>query len=442
MNKIVFIGCGAVGFCLLEVFKLEGLYYNCDFVIIEPKKSIKDLKEIMENRNYVHIKKAVTRENCSQLLKDIDEHTFIINVSVNVDSIMLLRLAKEHKSWYIDTSLEQYEDTVDDIPLNKIKNYSQFKKNNLYHQNLEAFKAIGKSRKTRIISGGMNPGFISEYAKRTVKEYAKSKGKSITKSNYAKVAHELGLLEIQIVEYDSQKLRIKATPKKFVNTWSAVGFQEEAADFAMLSLNNNDLKEFAKEYKLIKPIEPAGDSTTHIRFIAEYGMNLERESITLDYNGKPFKYTGFIVPHAEIVSMTKYFQYRGDAPTIMYVYRPCDEALKSLDFFRKNEYELLPQEVVVRGKDIISGWDSIGTLLTFENGDKFGGWTICGVEDTKRIGIKSGPTCLQVCAFMNSAIKWSLKNPNKGLVNSEQIPHKFIFKHGQKYMGKTFFKKV
>ena len=450
MDKVYIIGLGGVGYCLLEIFKKERLYYDCSFVIIEPKKTIKGLEEVMEGRPYVHMKQRMTKENLMALLGGVDKNTFVINVSVNVDSIMILKHTKARGAWYIDTSLEQYEDTVDNIPLEDITKYSQFKKNNLYHRNIEAFKAVGNSRKTRIISGGMNPGFISEYAKRTLKEYAKTKGRRIVNSNYAKVAHELGLTEIQIVEYDSQKIKksARATPTKFVNTWSSIGFQEESADFVMISLNNKDMERLGKEYTLIKPIESSGKEDTHIRFIPKYGIDIKRESIALDDKGKPFKYTGYLIPHAEIITMSEFFQYKpkgekqGDAPTIMYVYRPCDEAMKSIDHFRQNDYENLPEEKVVKGEDILSGWDSIGTLLTFKNGDRFGGWTICGIKDARRLGFKSGPTCLQVGAFLNGAIKWALKNPNKGLNNSETVPHKFIFKHGEKYCGKVIFKYI
>jgi homospermidine synthase len=439
MNQIVMIGCGGVGFCLLEVFKKEVLYYECKFVIIEPKKVIEDLDEVMKGRNYIHIKKAITKENHLDILSCVDSHTFIINVSVNVDSIMLLELAKVKNAWYIDTSIEQYQDFVH-TPIDQIKVYSQFEKNNLYHQNLEAFKVIGKSKKTRIVSGGMNPAMINEYAKKALNLYAESKGKKLENGDYAKLGHELGLKEILVVEYDSQVLKVKSTKDKFVNTWSSIGFQEEAEDLVMLSLNNGDLKKLGKTFDLIKPNE--GSKGTHIRFIPKRGMDMVRETIGMDYDGKPFKFTGMLIPHAEIITMSDFFTYKGNAPSIMYIYRPCDEAIKSLEFFKKNDYEELPKEIVVRGKDISKGWDSIGALLTFSNGDIFGGWTVCSIQDAKKLGFKSGPTCLQVCGFMVGAIKWALLNPKKGLNNAETIPHKFIFKHGSKYMGKEFFCKI
>lgn len=439
IDKIYFIGCGGVGYCLLEILKYEKLFYNCFITIIEPKE-IEDIDYVMENRNYKHIKKSVSRDNYKKLLTGLDNNSFIINVSVNVDSIMLLEYTKQCKAFYIDTSLEQYQDFVK-LPVDKITKYQQFKKNNLYHQNLIAEELLKNSKKTRIVSGGMNPGFINEYAKKALKEYAKLKGKRLIKGNYAKLGYELGLTEIQVVEYDSQKLKIHSTPKKFVSTWSAIGFQEEASDLVMLSLSNEDIQNMENEgYNLIKPTE--GDKDTHIRFIAERGMNMTRQSIVLDDKGKPFKYTGYLIPHAEIITMSEFFKYRGDVPSVMYIYRPCDEGIKGLNYFRENNYNILEEEKVVRNKDVISGYDSIGALLHFKNGDRYIGATICGKKDVDKLGFKSGATTMQVGGFMYAAIKWALLNPNKGLNNAETIPHKFIFKYASKYIGKSVFKMI
>ena len=425
------IGCGGVGYALLEVFNKEKLFNDAKFIIIEPRQII-DINGVMKNRQYIHIKTSLTRENHKQLLKDCEASSYIINVSVNVDSIMLLKHAKINNSFYIDTSLEQYQDFIH-VNIDEITNYEQFKKNNLYHQNLEAFKTIGKSRRTRIISGGMNPAFINEYTKRALVEYGKLKGIKLDKGNYAKLGFELELKEVQVVEYDCQKMKVKSTQNLFVSDWSPYGLMEEGGDLVMLSLNNDDIKKLEKSYNLIKPNE--GDKNTHIRFIAERGIDLKRKSFTLDDKGNPFIFEGMLIPHSEIITMSEFFNYKGDSPSISYIYHPCEEAIRGLEFFRKNDYKILPDFLTVRNKDVISGWDSICCLLKFKNGDNFIAGTICGVKDARRMKFKSNATVIQVAAFMVGAICWSLKNPSQGLNNAETIPNAFIFDMGEKYMG-------
>jgi homospermidine synthase len=116
--------------------------------------------------------------------------------------------------------------------------------------------------------------------------------------------------------------------------------------------------------------------------------------------------------------------------------------MKSLENFRDNGYKVLSDYQVVRRKDVISGCDSIGALLVFENGEKFIGSTICSVEDCDKFGLLSGPTCLQVAAYMMGCIRFAMKHKNYGLNNSETIPHKELFKYSEKYMGKSIFKKI
>lgn len=439
INKIFFIGCGAVGYALLEIFKKEKLYYGCFFCIIEPKKIV-DLDYVMAKRDYKHIQEPLTRENHLELLQLVDDKTFIINVSINVDSIMILKVAKERGAHYIDTSLEQYQDFIR-VPIDKITKYSQFKKNNLFHQNLEAEKLLKNSKKTRLLSAGMNPGCCNNYVKRILNEYAKYYGKELVNGNYAKLASECGLMEIQIVEFDSQKLKTKATPKRFISTWSAWGLYEEGTDLCLLSLNNKDIADLTEQgYKLIKPTE--GNKNTHIRFIPEMGMNISRKSKTLNDKGDIFEYTGMLIPHAETITLSEFLSYNGDAPTIMYIYHPSEEAYKSLEYVRQNDYKMLDDEYVVRNKDIISGWDSVCCLLKFKSGDEWIGGTILGKQDVNKMKFKSGATVIQVASFMNACIKWILENPNEGVIQAENVPNAYIWEHAEKYLGLSVVKKL
>lgn len=438
-NKIFILGIGGVGYCLLEIFNLEKLYKGYEFTLIEPRK-IEGLDSVMKGRKWKLINEAMTRENYKRILSGLDNKSILINVSINVDSIMLIKLCSEVGAHYIDTSLEQYIDYIQ-VPVEEINDYSQFKRNNLFHQNIEAIKANSSSRKTKCISSGMNPGLISTLTKQSLVEYARVMGKKLVKGNYAKLAHDLGLEEIRIVETDTQELKIKPSKRLFVNTWSCIGLQEEAGDLVMMSLNKADEDKLIEQgYKLITPDEY---KDTRIRFVAGMrGMDMMTKSVNIDEKGRVFEYVGRCIPHAEIITLSQFLQYKGDSPTIFYSYKVSDETDKSLEYFKANNYHNLPEWQVVRNKDIDGGYDIIGSLLRFKNGDKFGGWTVLGDEDVKKLGIQSGATPLQVVAFINAVVKWIKANPYKGINNSETIPKKYIWKHAKKYLGKLIFKKI
>jgi len=435
-DNIYFIGFGAVAHALLETFNLEKSFLKIPLIIIEPK----DIKHIdlLDNRNYKHIKKGITKDNFKDLLKNINNKTLIIDLSVEVDSVMLIKYAKEKNSFYINTSVENWHDFHND---DKFKtNYDDFKDNTLYKRELEVDNILNKTKKTRIVNMGFNPGMINVYAKLGLKKYAKNKGFKLKKGNYAKLAYELGLTDIFIVEYDSQKTNIKPKKNIFYNSWSSVGMESEVADHVMLSLNNDDLKEYKKE--IIKPTDGLKD--THIRFLPIRGMDITTKSITLDNKGKSFEYEGFLIPHAEIFSMSRFLQYKGNAPSIMYIYRPSDIAIKSLDNFRNNNYLPLSDYYVLESKDIKkNGYDSIGALLQFSNGEKFWAGSVLTIEQTKKMGYKiSGPTTVQVAGCLYSTIDFIYNNPNYGFNEAETLPSDIIFKNAKKFMGKSYFKLI
>ncbi len=442
--KIIYIiGFGAVAYGLSEIFIKEKLYKISKFIIIEPKNKGKEILETLGKGGYKHffLNIALTKENCDELLTLCDKETLIINVSVNVDSVMILKKAKECGSLYIDTSLEQYDDHTA-IPVNKITKYSQFEKDNLFHQNEMAIKLLKDDKTTRVISCGMNPFLVNQFVKKALRIVAKEKGIDIDdmKGDYAKAGHLLGLNKILITEYDTQKFKVKSTPNKFVNDWSAVGLMEEALDNVMMSLSNEDKEKLIKQrHNLIAPTE----KPSHIRFLNKRGMDMKHESTCLDFEGNPFQYEGYLIPHAETITLSEFFTYDNDAPTIFYVYRMSEEAINGLDFMRENDYQMLQDEHVVMGNEIeTNGWDSVGILLHFKNGDRFWAGTVLSIDQVRKMGFKSGPTVIQVAASLNACIKWQLLNPNKGVNNAETIHHKFIFQHADKYLGNIFFKKL
>ncbi|NCX04228.1 MAG: hypothetical protein EBW68_00390 [Actinobacteria bacterium] len=442
--KIIYmIGFGAVAYGLCEIFIKEKLYKTSKFIIIEPKDKGKELSETLGKGGYKHffLNIALTKENCDDLLTICDKDTLIINVSVDVDSVMILKKAKECGSLYIDTSLEQYDDHTA-IPVNKITNYKQFEKNNLFHQNELAINLLKDDKTTRVISCGMNPFLVNQFVKKALRIVAKEKGIDIDKikGDYAKVGNLLGLNKILITEYDTQQFKVKSTPTKFVNDWSSRGLMEESLDNVMMSLSNEDKEKLIKQgHNLIAPTE----KPSHIRFLNKRGMDMKHESTCLDFDGNPFQYEGYLIPHAETITLSDFFTYDNDAPTIFYVYRMSEEAIKGLDFIRKNDYEMLDDEHVVMGNEIEpKGWDSVGILLHFKNGERFWAGTVLSIEQTREMGFKSGPTVIQVAASLNACIKWELLNPKSGVNNAETIHHKFIFKHADKYLGNIFFKKL
>lgn len=438
ITNFYWVGCGCVATALLEVFNLEDLFYDINFVIIEPN-NIKD--DLLEGRDYIHIKEYLTPENHRKLLKDVSKETLIIDLSVELDSVMVIKYAKEKGAMYINTSIENWEQFLNHENKPLSTDYNDFKDETLYTRELIVDKLLKNTRISRIVNGGMNPGGVSEFCKLGLKEYAKLKKRVLVNGNYARLGHQLGLKKISIVECDTQETDIKPNKDTFYNTWSPLGAQSEFADYCMFSLNNEDLEKL-KDIA-IKPTN--GSSDTHIRFIPIRGMDNFENGITLDIDGEPFEYeNAMTIPHAEIFSLSRFFQYNGNAPTILYIYRVSPITMKSTENFRNNNYQPLKYYYSLENKDIINnGFDSIGTLLEFENGDRFWSGTVLCQEQVLELGFKyAQSTSVQVAAWLYAEILYIIKHPKEGFNEPETLHSKELFEYARKYLGNCYFKLI
>jgi homospermidine synthase len=430
------VGFGIVATALLEVFNLEDIYKDVDFLVIEPEPIKYDL---FDGRRYKHIREYLTQDNINKLLKDADKNTLIIDLTVDMDSIMIIKYAKKCGSMYINTSVENWEDF--NTTNKKMDTYDDIKNNTLYHRQLLIDKLLDKSKITRVVNFGMNPGGVSEIAKYTIREYAKLKNKKLVNGDYAKLCSELGVLKLLIVEYDNTKTNLDIKKNIFYNDWSPLGLQAEGIDAVMISVSIDDEKRMEEDgIKLIKPNE--GRKDTRIRFIPSMAVDMFDESITYDPNGNIIEYKGYLIPHAEIVSLSNFLNYKGNSPTIYYCYRPCDDALESIENLRKNNYKPLEHFYCIEKKDIINEcFDSIGVLLVCENGDHFWGGTVLTLDDVNKLGfIYSSPTAVQVAGWIFASIKYMIKYPNIGLNEAETMKSRELMKNAEKYMGRIFYK--
>ena len=114
------------------------------------------------------------------------------------------------------------------------------------------------------------------------------------------------------------------------------------------------------------------------------GMNTIHDSYILNDKLQIVKYEGMMIPHYEPFSLSEYLSYGKEfCPNIYYVYKPCEIAEKSLDKLRDNNYELL-EGYVLRGYDIISGYDAVGATIFLKDGRIFWCGTILDIKQTNK----------------------------------------------------------
>jgi len=436
INKIFMIGCGSSGQGLLELWQLlpNNKLKNMNIIIIEPKEIPNDLLNKYKNVN--HILDSITKINMTDIFnKFVDEQTIVINVSVDVDSLLLMKNCKLKKALYIDSSIEDYEEDI--------KKEKPIEHKTLYYRGIQTQKQLSKIKKhnTKSIlhSHAMNPGLISSFVLYFidwfVNNHGDSKMKKLLKNNqFGLLCKSIGIDTIHISEVDTQTTSIKYKPEIFYSTWSSNGFQEEARDHVQIVGTDNIHKQ---KIGLIKSkIKP------YAFYMEDRGMDVEHESIILDENLKPMKYIGMMIPHYEPFSLSEYLSHGDYCPNIYYVYKPCDIAIKSLEKLRENNYQIM-KGYVIRGYDINKGYDAVGATIYLNNGKIYWCGSILSINQTRNIGLTyTGPTCLQVVISMTRAIEYLLKHQKEGLLTSEEIPYKYMIENCKKYLGQFVCKEI
>jgi len=436
------IGFGLVATALLEIFNLEKAFKKIDFIVIEPENIKIDL---FNGRKYNHIKEYLTEDNIDELLDGLDNESLVIDLTVETDSIMIIKKCKESGALYINTSVENWEDF--DEANRKIDTYEDIRKNTLYYRQLEIEKLLKNTRKTRIINFGMNPGGISEIAKYTIREFANRKNKKLIGGDYARLCNDLDIKKLIITEYDDTQTNIRnrfsneELKNMFINDWSPLGLTSEGLDNVMMSLNKEDESKLLEDgYKLIKPTD--GTKNSRIFFLPKRGIDTTDSSVIYGCDGEPSTFEGYLIPHAEIISMSNFLNYNNDSPTIYYVYRPCDDALESIEKVRENNYKPLKNYYSIEKKDVINNCcDSIGVLLVCSDGTHFYGGVSLTMDDINKLGIEySTPTTIQVGGWIFATIKYILSNPNIGLNEAETLKSRELMKIAKKYTGELIFR--
>lgn len=427
VNKFVLIGCGSIAKCLIEIWNLEGAYLDIPITIIEPEHVPEWVKE---GRKVQHIREEITESNVKELLSGIDENTLVIDLSVEVDCIMIIDVVIEHKASYVNTSLEQWQ-VEKDVELES--KYEKFKKDTLYYREMLVEKKISNRKSKILMDFGMNPGMIQMLCLDALKKIAVER--NITFTSYAELAKQLRLIMVNCVELDTTKTLLEPDPDIFYNTWSSLGFQAEATDHIMMGYGTHESD--SPDY-----IHPT-DGQKNVVFIAERGMNMWEESVTLDHSGREITYEGMLITHGESNTLSAFLSTSDNSyrPSVYYIYRCCDIALDSLDRLRENDYNQLPLYYVLEQPDIVDGYDSIGALLTFEDGSRYWNGTVISQEDSIRYGIKhSNHTGVQVAASLSSAIKYLInKDTLSGVLTPEDMPL-LVFEDAKKYLGNLYSK--
>ncbi|KAI9010164.1 homospermidine synthase [Hyaloraphidium curvatum] len=432
--RMVVLGCGCIGQGVLPMLLRHVGMDPAQLTVLaaddagEPlakRLGVRHMVAPLDESNYVAVLDALLP----------NRGDFLLNLSVNVSSVDLVRLARKRGWLYLDTSIEPWEGGFTDASVGpeERSNYS-FRERMLALRDEEVPEG---GWATAVVTHGANPGLVSHFAKRALVQLAARKGMDaempapVDRLVWTELARKLGVKVIQIAERDTQAPLVPKRPLEFVNDWSVDGFLGEASQPSELGWGTHETS--------LPPdgrTHPTGPG--HAIYLARPGCSVGVRSWTPLWG----PYIGLLITHGESVSIPAYLTLppspelpEGYRPTVMYAYHPCDAALASLhELLGRNLAEPEAKRVVV-GDLHPGGIDELGVLLCADGGVLWYGSVLeCG--EAAAVAPGNNATSLQVAAGVLGGVVWAIENPNRGLVEPDEMDGERVLEVCAPYLGK------
>lgn len=357
---------------------------------------------------------TLTPDNYRQILEPlVGPGDFLLNLSVDVASLALIEFANSRGALYLDTCIEPWAGGYTDPGLSP-----SGRSNYALREAALALRARLGPGPTAVVTHGANPGHVSHLVKQALLDIAAATGTPAAvpteRAGWAALARQLGVKVIHIAERDTQ---VSATPKavgEFVNTWSIDGFAGEGCQPAELGWG-------VHEKQL-----PA-DGARH-DFGSDAAIYLLRPGASVKVRSwTPLEgpYHGFLITHNEAISLTDFLTvHDGDKvlyrPTCHYAYHPCDDAVLSVHEMAGKNWQVQANQRLMTD-EIVAGIDELGVLLCGHARGAYWLGSRLSVEEARSLAPYNNATSLQVCGAVLAGMVWAIENPQRGLVEPEEM---------------------
>jgi homospermidine synthase len=424
-GKIVMVGFGSIGQGILPlILRHIGTSSERITIITAEDRGQGEAAEF----GVKFVKSALTRDNYRQVLEPLlSAGDFLLNLSVDVSSVALVKLARERGALYLDTCIEPWTGGYTDAT-QSVENRSN------YTMRLEALKMRdqAKDAPTAVLTHGANPGLVSHMVKQALLNIAKDTGVDATapksREGWAKLAQTLGVKVIHVAERDTQVANVPKMPNEFVNTWSVDGFVSEGAQPAELGWGTHE-KHFPMD---------GGRHTAGSR-CAIYLIRPGASTRVRTWTPAAGYFHGWLITHSEAISLADYYTvmdgervaYR---PTTHYAYHPCDNAVLSVHEFAGRNWHLQDHKRIMLN-EITEGIDELGVLLAGHAKNAYWYGSQLSIADARKLAPYNSATSLQVTSAALAGMIWAMENPRRGVVEPDDMDFERPLQICRPYLG-------
>lgn len=425
-GRLVIVGFGSIGQGVLPLIlrHIDIPPANVTIVTAEPVG-----REQARLSGIEFLLQPLTPENFREVLAPlVGQGDFLLNLSVDVSSVALIELAAEKGALYLDTCIEPWAGGYTDPSLSP-----SLRSNYALRESALKLRRADRKGPTAVVTHGANPGLVSHLVKRALLNVAGDAGIDAKvpsdREGWGALARKVGVKVIHIAERDTQ---VASRPKQvgeFVNTWSIDGFVGEGCQPAELGWGSHE-KHF-----------PADGARHDFGSDAAIYLNRPGASVRVrTWTPAEGPFHGFLITHNESISIADYFTVReGDRlayrPTVHYAYHPADDAVLSV-------HELAGKNWVAQDRkrlmmdEIVHGMDELGVLLMGHEKGAYWYGSQLTIEEARSLAPYNNATSLQVTAAVLGGMVWAIENPDRGIMEPDEMDHERVLEVAGPYLGR------
>ncbi|MBX9693701.1 MAG: saccharopine dehydrogenase NADP-binding domain-containing protein, partial [Cyanobacteria bacterium] len=423
-GRLVIIGCGAVSKCLQPLL-LENLKMDFSNLTIIDMEDLEADAQAMIDAGARFLQIEITKENMDSVLSGlVSSGDMVVDLAWNISTIDIINWCQDNQVLYINTSIEVWEPYMPNNGLSAADD-------TIYARHV-AFQEFKKCRTggdtTAIIEHGANPGLVNHWTKRGLEEVSarilatvpmrverrEALEAAVAQSDFARMAMLTGTKVIHISERDTQRSAYPINYRdEFVNTWSVDSFHQESVSVAELAWGSHE--SMLPEDAVVHAYGPQNKV-----YLERMGMQTQAHSWV-----PSGEIVGQITAHGEVFSISHNLSVVDDGevvyrPSVYFVYKPADQALRCLEVLERNSFEL-PKKTRVMTDELVSGMDEVGVLLL---GHDLNGWWVgsrLDIHETREHVSHQNATTLQVAASCMSAMAYAIRHPNSGICTADDL---------------------
>jgi homospermidine synthase len=413
-GRILFIGFGSIGQGVLPLI-LRHIGISPERITIVTAEDRGNEEAAQYGVKF--IKERLTRENYRRVLSPLlGRGDFVINVSVEVSSIALVKLCWEKGALYLDTCIEPWPGGYTDPTLSPAK-----RTNYALREEALALRPGNARAPTAVLTHGANPGLVSHFVKQALLNIAAdtqiNAGNPTARADWADLAYRLGIKVVHIAERDTQATNVPKRVGEFVNTWSIDGFVGEGCQPAEMGWGTHE-RNFPRD----------GKRHDFGSMAAIYLTQPGAATRVRTWTPRAGHFVGFCITHSEAISLADYYTVRDGAqvvhrPTAHYAYHPCDSAIMSIhELVGRNYVQQEKQRILM--DDITSGIDELGVLLAGHKKNAYWYGSQLSTEEARKLAPYNNATSLQVTSAVLAGVVWAMENPNSGVIEPDEMDYR------------------